>query len=296
MDPRWTGKDGDAYAQTLTAGLGDWLPPQGVPTINALVSSAFHAHLAHIAADTARALGDTAGAARYEARFAAVRADFNARFLSPEGIYREKAEDGFVQTAQVLPLAFGLVPDGQRAAVAQKLAADITTRRGGHAYVGVIGAAYVLPVLTATGHHDVAFTVATRPTSRAGLLDRHAEFTGSVRAAGRHALAPPPLLRRDRPVVLRGSRRHPALEPGYATIDVAPQVPSRGLDRVAATTRACAARCDRRDQRADGAIEYRVSIPPTRTAGCGCRRRRVRDPGNQGDGAGRACRWRPRPE
>ena len=50
-------KDGDAYAYTLTSGLGDWVPPEGVPTINALTSTAYYAYLTRIAADAARALG-----------------------------------------------------------------------------------------------------------------------------------------------------------------------------------------------------------------------------------------------
>ena len=64
----------------------------------------------------------------------------------------------------MLPLAFDLVPQERRAAVAERLARDITEHRTGHAYVGVIGAAYILPVLTATGHHEVAVTVATNTT------------------------------------------------------------------------------------------------------------------------------------
>ncbi len=59
-------KDGDAYAQTLTSGLGDWVPPEGVPTVNALVSTAYYARLAWIAADVARSLGKTEDADRYD--------------------------------------------------------------------------------------------------------------------------------------------------------------------------------------------------------------------------------------
>jgi alpha-L-rhamnosidase len=162
--PRWTEKDGDRYAFTLTSGLGDWVPPKNVPTINALVSSAFYARMARIAADTARALGDAAAAQKYDTLFGRIRADFNARFLGADGIYREKPEETFVQTAQVLPLAFDLVPDEQRAAVADRLARDIIDNHRGHVSMGVIGATYVLPVLTATGHHDVALTVATGTT------------------------------------------------------------------------------------------------------------------------------------
>lgn len=68
----------------------------------------------------------------------------------------------FVQKAQILPLEFSLVPDDQRAPLAARLADDIMKARRGPAYVGVLGARYVLPVLTDTGHHDVAYAVATQ--------------------------------------------------------------------------------------------------------------------------------------
>ena len=204
--PRWTGKDGDAYAYTLTSGLGDWLPPKGVPTINALVSTAFLARMAEIAAGTARALHDAPGAAKYDQLFDRVRSDFNARFLSAEGIYREKAEDGFVQTAQILPLAFHLVPDAQRAAVAERLADDITNRRGGPR----VRRRHRRRVRPAGADGDGAPRRRVHrgdPDGRAelGLLDRHAEVHGARRElAGGYAIAEPPFLRRDRAVVLRG--------------------------------------------------------------------------------------------
>jgi len=263
--PRWTGKDGDAYAYTLTSGLGDWLPPKGVPTINALVSTAFLARMAEIAAGTARALHDAPGAAKYDQLFDRVRSDFNARFLSPEGIYREKAEDGFVQTAQILPLAFHLVPEAQRAAVAQRLADDITSRRAGHAYVGVIGAAYVLPVLTATGHHDVAFTVATRTDEPSwGYWTDTLKFTA---------------LGESWPADTRSRNHHffgaivqwfyedlaglTPVEPGFARVGFTPHVPTGGLDHVAA--RYDSVRGPIRSEwtkSADG-IHFRVTVPPT---------------------------------
>jgi alpha-L-rhamnosidase len=263
--PRWTAKDGDAYAYTLTSGLGDWLPPKDVPTINALVSTAFLAHMASIAADTARALHDVDGATKYDALFAHVKADFNAKFLAADGIYREKAEDGFVQTAQILPLAFHLVPDAQRVAVAQRLADDITTRRAGHAYVGVIGAAYVLPVLTATGHHDVAFTVATRTDEPSwGYWTDTLKFTAlgeswpaDTRSRNHHFFgAIVQWFYED----LAGLR---PLEPGFALIGFTPHVPTEGLDHVAA--RYDSVRGPIRSEwtkSADG-IHFRVMVPPT---------------------------------
>ena len=82
-----------------------------MPTVNALVSTAYYAHMARLASEAARTLGRAEDAARYQELFGAIRADFNARFLGPDGVYREKDGEPFVATAQVLPLAFGLVPD-----------------------------------------------------------------------------------------------------------------------------------------------------------------------------------------
>jgi alpha-L-rhamnosidase len=262
--PRWTDKDGDEYAYTLTSGLGDWLPPKDVPTINALVSTAFLARMARIAADTARVLHDDAGAARYDALFDHVRTDFNARFLSADGVYQEKAADGFVETAQILPLAFGLVPEAQRAAVADRLADDIVKNHAGHAYVGVIGAAYVLPALTATGHHDVAFTVATQTSEPSwGFWTDTLKFTAlgeswpaDTRSRNHHFFgAIVQWFYED----LAGIR---PLEPGFALVGFAPRIPAKGLDHVAA--RYDSVRGPIRSEwtrRADG-IDFRVTVPP----------------------------------
>jgi len=235
--PRWTNKDGDTFEYTLTSGLGDWVPPDGVPTINALVSTAYYAHLTRIAANAARALSRTEDAARYDALFKKIQTDFNARFLSNEGIYREKDSDPFVQTAQILPLAFGLVPDDKRAGVATRLADDIMKNRGGHAYVGVIGARYVLPVLSETGHLDVALTVATQTSEPSwGYWIEGAKFTAlgetwsaDTRSRNHHFFgAIVEWFYED----LAGIR---PIEPGFKRIEFKPEIPPSGLDRVSAS-------------------------------------------------------------
>jgi alpha-L-rhamnosidase len=265
--PQWTGKDGDAYGYTLTSGLGDWLPPEGVPTINALVSSAFYGRMAAIAADVARALGDTAGAGRYDALGVRIRADFNARFLGADGIYREKADEPFVETAQILPLAFDLVPDGRRAAVAKRLADDIVQKHAGHAYVGVIGAAYVLPVLTATGHLDVAFTVATRTdepswgfwTDTLGFTALGESWPADTRSRNHHFFgAIVQWFYED----LAGIR---PLEPGYARIGFEPQVPPAGLDRVKASYESDRGTIATAWRRTPTGLDLEVTVPANAT-------------------------------
>ena len=265
--PQWTNKDGDRHAHTLTAGLGDWVPPKGVPTINALTSSAYYAYLTRIAAQTARALDKPQDAARYNELFKKVRADFNARFLGSDGIYREKETDPFVQSAQIFPLAFGLVPDERRAAVAARLADDIMKNRGGHAYVGVLGARWVLPVLTATGHHDVAYTVATQTTEPSwGYWTDVLKFTAlgeqwpaNTRSRNHHFFgAIVQWFYED----LAGIR---PLEPGFRKIEFRPEIPMTGLDSVSASYECVRGRIATRWKRTATGLELDVTVPPNAT-------------------------------
>ena len=265
--PQWTGKDGDAYSHTLTAGLGDWVPPEGVPTVNAIASTAYYAHLARIAADAARALGKPQDAAHYDRLFADIRADFNARFLSPDGVYREKETDPFVQTAQILPLAFGLVPDERRTALAARLADDIAQARGGHAYVGVLGARYVLPVLTETGHHDLACAVATRTdepswgywTDVAGFTALGEHWPATTRSRNHHFFgAIVQWLYED----LAGFR---PLAPGYERIEFKPEIPRTGLDWVKASYESVRGTVAAGWRRTATGLELDVTVPANAT-------------------------------
>jgi alpha-L-rhamnosidase len=265
--PRWTDKDGDAFAYTLTSGLGDWVPPRGVATINALTSTAYHAQLAQIAGNVARALGLEPDAARYDGLCQAIRTDFNAHFLGQGGVYREKDEDPYTQTAQILPLAFGLVPDDQRAAVAARLVDDILKSRDGHAYVGVLGARYVLPVLTATGHHDVAYTVATQTTEPswgywtdvAGFTALGEHWPADTRSRNHHFFgAIVEWLYED----LAGIR---PLEPGYRRIDFKPEIPRSGLAGVSASYDSVRGPIAVKWQRTATGLELDITVPPNAT-------------------------------
>jgi alpha-L-rhamnosidase len=266
--PRWTDKDGDRFSNTLTSGLGDWLPPEGVPTINALTSTAYYAYLTHIAAETARALNKTQDAARYDDLFKKIQADFNARFLGKDGVYREQETHPFVETAQILPLAFDLVPEDVRQPLANKLADDIVSHRNSHAYVGVIGARWVLPVLTATGHHDVAYAVSNQTTEPSwGYWTDALKFTSlgeswpaDTRSRNHHFFgAIVEWFYED----LAGIR---ALEPGYQTIEIKPQIPSNGLDHVSASYESIRGIVASRWKRTSTGLELEVTIPPTTRA------------------------------
>jgi alpha-L-rhamnosidase len=275
--PRWTDKDGDTHAHTLTAGLGDWVPPEGVPTVNALASSAYHAHLARIASDVARELGRPDDAARYAQLVERVRADVNARFLGADGVYREKPGDGFVQTAQILPLAFGIVPDAVRAPLVATLARDITHARGGNPFVGVLGARYVLPVLTAAGRHDLACTVATQVdepswgywTDAAGFSALGEHWTAETRSRNHHMFGS---------IVqwfyedLAGIR---PVDAGYRTVEIRPGIPPDGIRFVSASYDSIRGTIGTRWRRTEAGLELDVVVPANARA-------RVYVPGSDG--------------
>jgi len=263
--PRWTDKDGDAFAHTLTAGLGDWDPPVGTPTNISLSATAYYARFAQIAAAVARVLGRSADAARYDALSAAIRTDFNARFLGADGIYRETPATGFTQTAQILPLAFGLAPDAQRAAIAARLAADIRAR-GGNAYVGILGARYVLPVLSDAGYADLAYTVATQTDYPSwgywidvlGWTSLGEYWEATSRSRNHHFFGTiVQWLYED----LAGIKPH---APGYRRIEFAPQVPA-GLDRAAAAYDSVLGTVESSWRRRSGGLELAVRVPPGAT-------------------------------
>ena len=282
--PRWTGRDGDAYAHTLTSGLGDWDAPTGVDPITGLTSTAYYAHFAHISAEAARVLGRSRDARRYDALFAQIRTEFNAKYLTRDGVYRDttirSTAGGFPaavplvppvrgalqQSAQVLPLAFGLVPDALRPRLAARLADDVAHTRHGHEFVGIVGARYLLPVLTEAGYADAAYAVATQttypsygywadslgwsalgeywePTSRS----RNHHMFGSVAQWFYEDLA--------------GVR---PLAPGYARIAFRPAVPA-GLDSAAATVESVRGTVAAAWRRTAGGLALDITVPPNAT-------------------------------
>ena len=265
--PQWTGKDGDAFPHTLTAGLGDWDVPEGTPTNIALSSSAYYAHAAQLTARAARALGRVEEAAEYERRFERIRRDFNARFLSPDGVYRDKPGDPFTHTAQVLPLAFGLAPDHLRESLVQKLADDITGARGGNPWVGVLGARYLLPVLTAAGGVDVAFAAATQTDYPSWgywvdelkwtALGEHWEAT--TRSRNHHFFGTIVQWMHES---LGGVR---PLEPGFRRVAFRPELPA-SLARVSTSFESVRGTVGSAWRKTPEGLEMDVTVPPNATA------------------------------
>lgn len=144
-------------SRDLRNNYGDWLC---IPTdtsfrtqspMKTLLATAYWADDAAKMARMARAIGREADAVRFHAMAGRVRAAFQAEFVRPDGQMAVET-----QTAYLVALAFDLLPDDQRARAAERLVDNIR-RLDWHLSTGFIGISHLNPMLTLSGHADVAY-------------------------------------------------------------------------------------------------------------------------------------------
>ncbi len=150
---------------------GDWcVPPEDPKLIHSkdparqtdktLLASAYLYHDARLMAGFAFLLHKDLDARHFEALADKLKTAFNKKFFNSEkGQY-----DNGSQTSCVLPLAFGLVPEGERQRVFDCLVDNITTKTHNHIGTGLIGGQWLMRVLTENGRPDLAYTIATQET------------------------------------------------------------------------------------------------------------------------------------
>ncbi len=149
-----------AAGNLVKHGLGDWIPVDRthMPSTE-LTSSCYYCQAATILSRIAAIRGLAGDAARYAALAADIRAAINRKFYKGDGVY-----DNGLQTAQAFPLAFGIVPDGERQAVAAKLVAAVE-KTDCHVDMGLLGTKHVFRALSRIGRTDLAFKMLTNPSA-----------------------------------------------------------------------------------------------------------------------------------
>ncbi len=137
---------------------GDWLSVAAT-TPKEVIGTAYFADSTRLLARSYRAVGDTANADKYEALFRDIRTAFHKAYVDADGRIK-----GDTQCVYAMALKFDLLTadEGRRQAV-QFLADDIAAR-GNHLSTGFVGVSYLLPVLTAGGKLDVAYTLLNQDT------------------------------------------------------------------------------------------------------------------------------------
>lgn len=150
---------------------GDWCVPPEEPklihsndpqrkTDKTLLATAYFYEDTRTMEAAARELGKMEDARHWQEQAATLKSAFNRRFLhESNGVY-----DNGSQTSCVLPLAFGLIPDAQRALTFQHLLSKIENESKGHIGTGLIGGQWLMRVLSDNGSPNVAWQIATQKT------------------------------------------------------------------------------------------------------------------------------------
>ncbi|MGZ3896730.1 MAG: glycoside hydrolase family 78 protein [Flavisolibacter sp.] len=141
-----------------TWGLGDWVPVSTKPPVE-FTSSIYYFVDAGILAQAAKILGKTSDYEKYAALAQQIKNAFNRKYLDEgKGIYGQG-----IQTELSMPLYWGLVPDGLKARVADRLAARVHAD-GDHINVGLLGTKAILNALSENGYADLAYKLASQET------------------------------------------------------------------------------------------------------------------------------------
>lgn len=162
---------------------GDWcVPPEKLELIHSqdparqtngeLISTAYGVRVLQLMEKFARMQNLSADAEAFGAKRAQLIKAFNAKFLtvkrgtSPRPghiLYPDSVFYGNnTATANLLPLAFGIVPDSVKADVVKNIVQNIIVTGKGHVTCGVIGISWLLRGLSDNGFADVAYLLATQ--------------------------------------------------------------------------------------------------------------------------------------
>ncbi|MDO3695307.1 glycoside hydrolase family 78 protein [Wenyingzhuangia sp. chi5] len=151
---------------------GDWcVPPESLEIIRSqdptrltdgeLLSSAFYYHLLQIMKKFARiSEAKPEDIIYYDALANRVKKAFNDKFFHKENF----SYANNTVTANVLPLAFDMVPDNLKEQVFQNMVHEIEVTKQGHISTGVVGTQFLMRTLTEFGRGDLAYKLASNKT------------------------------------------------------------------------------------------------------------------------------------
>ena len=254
---------------------GEWMEP-GVEIVDfgafvaedkSEVATAYLHRSARTVAAVARILGkDRASVAGYDRLADGARRAWQAEFLRPDGTIAVRSE-----AAHVRALTFDLVPDDDRAGVADALA-DLVRQAGDHLTTGFLSTGLLLPALADHGHLDTAYRLLRQDTEPSWLtmIDRGAttlwEQWNGIDA---HGEARDSLNHYSKGAVVSFLHQHVAglrmTSPGYRTFRVEPR-PGGGLSSAGATHRSPYGLITTGWVVTEGRFEVSVAVPPGTSA------------------------------
>jgi alpha-L-rhamnosidase len=143
---------GDLYERD---GYGDWISV--VPSPQKPIAAAYYYRDVALMSQMAKILGKEKEVAAYAELAQKISTAFQKKYYTPlTGWY-----EGETQTANLLPLTFGLTPKEAIASVIKNIAQDVRNRET-HLSTGFLGTTAILPMLSKYGYHDLAYQLAAQ--------------------------------------------------------------------------------------------------------------------------------------
>ncbi len=131
-------------------GYGDWIavePSPGKP-----IGSAYYFYSARLLGEMAEVIGNEQDALEYKALSKQIAEDFHREYWDGNTM----SYPGGTQTANLLPLAFGLTNLAIEDQVVNNLIRNVKDKDV-HPTTGFLGTGYILPMLSKYNHHDLAY-------------------------------------------------------------------------------------------------------------------------------------------
>lgn len=156
----------DYLLNTLNQPFGDWLfwsqdndrSGRSAVTSKALCAQCFMAGSVEIVAKSAAILGYKDDAAFYDSELTKIKKAFMDEYVTPNGLVSSDT-----QTAYVLALYFGMLPEHLRQQAAGRLAVNVK-EYGNHITTGFLGTPHICEVLSEYGYSDVAYKLLLQET------------------------------------------------------------------------------------------------------------------------------------
>ncbi len=254
---------GNLYEQS---GYGDWVAVEKSPSKP--IGSAYYFYGAKLLSEMASILGKDEDAKTYKALSLKIAKAYNKKHFDD----RKNSYEGDTQTANLLPLVFGIVPENKKEDVVKTIVENVH-KHDDHLTTGFLGTEFILPVLSDYGYHDLAFKVATQKTypSWGHMVEKGATTIWE-------------LWNSDTEGPGMNSRNHFALgscgewyyshlagirpdvnTPGFKKIILAP-LPAQGLDWVKGELNTAYGEIVSHWRKKNNTIEYDVTVPPNTSA------------------------------
>lgn len=253
---------------------GDWcMPPESPELIHSkdknrktraeVIATPYYCHLSNIMAKFAEMSGFTDDVEYFRNEVAASTEAYNAKYLNHQ-IWRYANN---TVTANILPLYFGMVPEGREDDVFENLVERTEDMHDGHVSTGVVGIQFLMRTLTEHGRGDLALKIATNDTYPSwGYMVRNGATTiwelwngntaDPAMNSGNHVMLLGDLIIWEYEC-LGGIR---AIEPGYKKIQLKPY-PIDGLDFVNCSYESVSGRIESNWRHDGNRFEWDITIP-----------------------------------